>query len=247
MRDALDRQIIPRLVQSHRDDARLPTSATTNPFSTDEIEAFARLCAAADRAGAAARIAHWVGQGFDQGSVFVDLIGPAARYLGESWERDRIGFSDVTVGLIIMHTLVHDMGYSQHDGPQQQGALRRVMLASAPGSQHVLGLSMVSECFRNAGWQVVIEVAPTREGLCEAARQEWFDLIGLSVALDRQLDELAPLVGALKAASRNPSTPVSLGGPIFTVRPCHASDFGAQGLCLDARESVALAESLTAA
>ena len=121
------------------------------------------------------------------------------------------------------------------------------MLASAPGSQHVLGLSIVSEFFRSAGWQVVLEVSPSSQELCHAVQNEWFDLVGLSVALDAQLEELPALVARLKGASRNPGTPVLLGGPVFSVRDCAPEAFGAQAICLDARDSVVLAQSLLAA
>ena len=138
------------------------------------------------------------------------------------------------------------MGYEYHDGPQQGSGVKRVMLASAPGSQHVLGLSIVSEFFRKAGWQVVLEVSPSRTELCHAVQNEWFDLVGLSVALDSQLDALSALVGSLKSASRNPSTPVLLGGPAFTIGSHRAEAFGAEAICVDARECVPLAISVMA-
>jgi MerR family transcriptional regulator, light-induced transcriptional regulator len=75
-------------------------------------------------------------------------------------------------------------------------------------------------------------------------KNEWFDLVGLSVALDAQLPSLADLVASLKAASRNPATPVLLGGPVFSLRDLRAESFGAQAICLDARESVPLALSV---
>jgi methanogenic corrinoid protein MtbC1 len=244
MRSVLETQIIPRLVQAHRQGtAHEVASATPHP-RRDDILALAQRCSAGDRAGAARIIDDLRAQGLEQDSVLVDLIGPAARYLGEQWEDDRASFSDVTVGLVLMHELIHSMGYEYHDGPQEAGVVRRVMLASAPGSQHVLGLSIVSEFFRKAGWQVVLEVSPSSAELCRAVKNEWFDLVGVSVALDGQLRSLPELVKNLKAASRNPVTPILLGGPVFGLREHRAESFGAQAICLDARESVRLALSV---
>lgn len=244
MRSVLETQIIPRLVQAHRQGAAHEVASATPRPRREDILALAQRCSAGDRAGAARVIDDLRAQGLEQDSVLVDLIGPAARYLGEQWEDDRASFSDVTVGLVLMHELIHSMGYEFHDGPQEAGGVRRVMLASAPGSQHVLGLSIVSEFFRKAGWQVVLEVSPSSAELCRAVKNEWFDLVGVSVALDAQLRGLPELVKNLKAASRNPVTPILLGGPVFGLREHRAESFGAQAICLDARESVRLALSV---
>lgn len=177
-------------------------------------------------------------------NLLLDLIAPAARLLGQSWDEDRLDFTSVTSGLMLMHEIVHAFGYEIHDGPTESGDVRRVMLASAPGSQHLLGLSIVSEFFRNAGWQVVLEISPSGAELARAVSNEWFDLVGLSVALDSQLAELPELVSRLRQASRNPMVPVMLGGPIFVLRELDAEQFGAQAVCMDARESIGVAAAL---
>jgi methanogenic corrinoid protein MtbC1 len=244
MLSTLESQIIPRLVQAHRTEAVGERQQPAVPITEADVADFASLCALGDRSAIEGFIERLRGQRLDQETIFMDLIGPAARHLGVQWEKDTLSFSDVTVGLMHMHTVIHEMGYEFHDGPQHRGQVRRVMFASAPGSQHVLGLSIVSELFRKAGWQVVLEVSASSAEICRAAGNEWFDLIGLSVSLDPQLAALPALVAGLRKASRNPSTPVLLGGPIFAIRPCEAAQFGAQAICLDARQSVDLALSL---
>ncbi len=243
MRGVLEDQIIPRLLVAHRDGA---VNARPTGRLDAHVAAFAAVCAAGDRAAADRFIAQLRAEGHEADSVMVDLVGPAALLLGREWEDDRRSFVDVTLGLVLMHEIIHTMGYEYRDGPKQAGQVQRVMLASAPGSQHVLGLSIVSEFFRKAGWQVVLEVSPSGTELCHAVRNEWFDLIGLSVALDAQLPTLAVLIGQLKAASRNPAMPVLLGGPVFTLSSQQAARFGAQAICTDAREAVATAHALVA-
>ena len=241
MRTVLESHIIPRLVQAHRTgEDRAANDSASRPLG-DEITAFAEFCAGGKRQQATLLIERLKAEGLDQDDVFIDLITPAARYLGQQWEEDLLGFAEVTVGLVLMQEVIHGMGYEYHDGPQHAGGIKRVMLASAPGSQHVLGLSIVSEFFRKAGWQVVLEVSPSHTELCHAVQNEWFDLVGLSVALDSQLDVLSGLVDSLKAASRNPTTPVLLGGPAFSIGAHRAETFGAQAICVDARDCVKLA------
>ncbi len=244
LRSVLESQIIPRLTLAHREGMAPERPSDVPRPRADDIAALAAVCAAGDRAAATRLIDTLRADGLGQDSVLIDLIAPAARLLGQQWEDDRLSFSDVTLGLVLMHEVIHSMGYEFLDGPQHAGGVRRVMLASAPGSQHVLGLSIVSEFFRKAGWQVVLEVSASSPELCRAVRNEWFDLVGLSVGLDAQLPGLPALVGALKSASRNPVTPVLLGGPVFMLRAQQAEAFGAQAICLDARESVSLAGAL---
>lgn len=246
MRTVLESDIIPRLVQAHRLGADRAANDAASRDLGDDIVAFADFCAGGNRQQAALLIERLRAEGLDQDGIFLDLITPAARHLGRQWEEDLLGFAEVTIGLVLMHELIHDMGYEYHDGPQTAGGVKRVMLASAPGSQHVLGLSIVSEFFRKAGWQVVLEVSPSHIELCHAVQNEWFDLVGLSVALDSQLEVLSDLVDSLKAASRNPATPVLLGGPAFSTGAHRAETFGAQAICVDARDCVPLALSALA-
>lgn len=244
MRSVLESQIIPRLLQVTRGTAANAAAAEAAAPSAADLATFASLCAAGDRAACGALIDRLMSEGLQTDSVLVDLVAPAARLLGQRWEDDTLDFMSVTVGLVLMHELIHALGYEVHDGPMESGVVRRVMLASAPGSQHVLGLSIVSEFFRKAGWQVVLEVSPSRTELCRAVGNEWFDLIGLSVGLESQLVDLPALVGTLRTASRNPQPPVLLGGPVFLLNDLKAAQFGAQAICRDARESLSLAAKL---
>ena len=249
MLSVLEEQIIPRLVLAHPVVANplAAMEAARRAPTTNEVRVLARLCLDDDRTAVAAMIASLQAEGLPLESIFIDLVAPAARLLGTMWENDQIGFDQVTMGLVLMHEIVHGMGYEYQDGPQQAGAVQRVMLASAPGSQHVLGLSIVSEFFRKGGWQVVMEISPSARELRRAVQNEWFDLIGLSIALETQLAELPALVVGLKKASRNPQVRVLLGGRVFHDQAVDPRRFGADGICTDAKEATAVASAMVAA
>jgi methanogenic corrinoid protein MtbC1 len=70
---------------------------------------------------------------------------------------------------------------------------------------------------------------------------EWFDTVGLSVSINQQLNGLDALVAQIRQRSRNPRLSVLLGGPVFTLREFQASTFGADGICTDAKDAVAMA------
>ncbi|KPF68287.1 hypothetical protein IP84_10390 [beta proteobacterium AAP99] len=246
MRSVLESQIIPRLLAVSRDGAVAAPTRASAVVTAPDIESLARTCARGDREAALEQLESLQIHGLQAESALIDLIGPAALWLGDAWEDDRMGFDAVTIGLSVLHELVHTLGYGHSGGPQRASAVRRIMLACAPGSQHVLGLSIVSEFFSKQGWDVVLEIAATSAELCSAVQSEWFDVIGLSVALDAQLPGLPRLVADLRRASRNPGCPLLLGGPVFGLHAHDAARYGAQAICLDARESVDVAQSLAA-
>jgi hypothetical protein len=47
----------------------------------------------------------------------------------------------VSLGLIRLQQIPHMLGYTYQSGPRSAGVVRRMMIGSAPGSQHLLGLS----------------------------------------------------------------------------------------------------------
>jgi methanogenic corrinoid protein MtbC1 len=242
----IEKQIIPRLLEAHPSADQLPELAALSlkQPGEQEIQAFVTLCLAPDPAASHRWIKDLQTQGYSTESLFLNLIAPAARHLGEQWERDRNDFSQVTLGLIRMQQLTHELGYAYRDGPQNIGHRRRIMLASAPGSQHILGLVMVSEFFRKERWEVVVEIAATPHELTHAVANEWFDMLGLSVGVVEQLPSLPGLIQALREKSRNPDIKVLLGGPAFQTQDLEAPSMGADAIALDAMAGVLMANQL---
>jgi methanogenic corrinoid protein MtbC1 len=212
--------------------------------SKEEIHSFVNLCVSPDPLVAQIFVNILLKEGLNTEHIFLELITPAARELGTQWELDRMDFVDVTHGLVRLHAIAHEIGFAYQDGPVLQGEIKRIMIASAPGSEHLLGPTIVADFFRKAAWQVVVEIGSSKKQLVQAVENEWFDTVGLSVSIAPQLTDLADLVDQIKQRSRNPRVVVLLGGPIFTVQNLQASDFGAAGICVDAKEAVSLALSL---
>ena len=244
----IEEDIIPRLLGAQNmSPIEIQNLDTQRALPTElEVQQFALMCTSDDHAAPSQLIDRYLNEGLTKENIFLDLITPAARYLGDQWMTNNLDFYLVTHGLVRMHSVTRDIGFSYIDGPLIQGEVRRIMIAAAPGSEHLLGPSIVSEFFRKEGWQVVLEISPTINELVQAVRNEWFDAVGLSVSIQAQLTELAPLVSEIRKSSRNPRVAVLLGGPIFTIENHDASDFGASAICVDAKEAVKLAISLIA-
>ncbi len=173
-------EIVPRLVLAHRTGF---TSGTTGvPLShgldwrpgTEQVAEFSQIVLSRDVADAVAYIDGLRNSGTSLEAIYLDLLAPSARYLGDLWEEDLADFTAVTVGLWRLQQIVRDLGSSfvQESDHREQG--RRLLLAPGMGEQHSFGLFMVGEFFRRAGWDVWAQGASTADELVEIVRREWF-------------------------------------------------------------------------
>ena len=83
-----------------------------------------------------------------------------------------------------------------------------------PGAQHSLGLLMLSEFFKRAGWNVTVGVPQDVAEFKRLFQSEWFDAVGVSISSDRQLDALASLLPSLRQGADNVQLRLFVGGPM---------------------------------
>jgi len=242
----VESQIIPRLLVSDRigkPHLTLVSSSKAMP-SKKEIEIFTDLCSSDSSKDAQSFVDDLLNKGLTKEDIFLELITPAAQYLGSQWDDDRMDFSQVNLGLVRLHSIANEIRCTSKSDQFAKGKARRVMMASAPGSMHMLGTTIVADFFRKEDWQVVVAISSSANELVQTVSNEWFDVLGLSLSIDQQLTGLADLIDQLKSLSLNPRMVVMLGGPIFSAKKLDANDFGANGICDNAKHAVGLAVSL---
>ena len=105
-------------------------------------------------------------------------------------------------------------------------------------------MTIVSEFFRRAGWEVASITPSGRQDLIRAERAEWYAAVGISVSTTDQLERLPPVIAAVRRASRNRSIAVMVGGAMFAARPELVAEVGADLTARDAREAVLQAQNL---
>ena len=242
----VESQIIPRLLVSERigkPHLTLVSSSKAVP-TKKEIEIFTDLCVSESSKDAQSFVDDFLDAGLSTEDVFLNLIAPAARNLGSEWDDDRMDFSQVNLGLVRLHSIANEIRFTSKSDQFSKAKVRRVMIASAPGSMHMLGTSIVADFFRKEDWQVVVAISSSANELIQTVSNEWFDVLGLSLSIDQQLTCLADLIDQFKSLSLNPRMAVMLGGPIFSAKKLDAKDFGANGICDNAKHAVGLAVSL---
>jgi methanogenic corrinoid protein MtbC1 len=242
----IEHDIIPRLVKAHPQ-APVAVGALGAPALTAaDVERFTGHVMARNDAAIQSTILGLRAQGVSVATLFLDLLAPAARCLGELWEDDRCHFADVTVGLGRLQQIMRGLSSAFGTDIDPPVAGRRALLLPSPGDQHTFGLSMVAEFFARAGWEVVGMVDPVAATVQDKVRQEWFDLVGISAGSSARLEGVQACVAAVKRHSHNRSVAVMVGGPLFALSPDLVAAVGADGTASDAREAPALAEAMIA-
>jgi MerR family transcriptional regulator, light-induced transcriptional regulator len=243
----VETQIIPRLMLLHRiGPQRSSSPAKTGPsLGERQVNEFTALVLK-DQDAACSFVEGLLLRGVALPAVYLDLLAPAARRLGELWSADLCDFTDVTVGLGRLQCVLRDLSADAR-APHGEGVpSQRALLLPVPGEQHTFGLSMVKEFFRQAGWLVWHELPDNPQRVLALVREHWFDLVGVSIGAERHVDGLTTLIRDLRKRSHNRALLVLVGGPLLLDHPELATRVGADASATDARQAMLQAERLMA-
>jgi methanogenic corrinoid protein MtbC1 len=240
-----ERDAIARLLVScpEVEQARIAPAAC---FSEAEIAAFAPLAISLEAYELLAEVDTYLARGFSAETIFVELLAPAARRLGEDWTADRLDFLDVTMGLWRLQEVLREVA-ARTAPAAVPGFSRRVLFSPFPGDQHGFGAAMIDECFTRAGWSSNLLVEPTRPLLLSTVAGTDYDLVGLTVSCDCHIGQLTSLIVAIRNVSRNSNVRVMLGGRLLIEDPGIAQRAGADGTAASAIDALDIAERLVAA
>lgn len=238
-------EIIPRLLMLHAEVVQdAPPAVLVEALlpSRADIGGLAEIVLGSDLAAAVAYVAVLRDRGLSMECLFVELLEPTARFLGDMWERDQCDFIDVTLGVGRLQQLL--AFYSDSHSVPALDQRRSVLMAMAPGNQHSFGVAMVARFLLAAGWQVQSELSGTEEDIAAAAHESWFAVAGLTMGSEGQIESLKSTIRRLRARSRNPAIGVMVGGPMFTADPALAREVGADATAPNAPAAVLVAQKL---
>jgi methanogenic corrinoid protein MtbC1 len=249
LRGVVEAEIIPRLVHAHtkpRDN-----TAAGQLIRPAEIEAFAKALLERSPDPAYRLLETHRERGVPLEAIYLQLFVGAAHLLGEWWESDDANFSQVTLSMTRIHGMLNQLSPSFHAGANstqlERSGERRILMATMPGQQHTLGLSMLAEFFRRDGW-VVLAIPAPEPGLIQASLStNWFDLLALSASTDAEIDDLGSTILAARKTSRNPRLSIMVGGPLLMRQPHLGKALGADGVSSDAADALVLAQQLVQA
>jgi methanogenic corrinoid protein MtbC1 len=234
----IEDEILPRLLDNREEFVVDQEPAAYNGLDDAAVAAFVALVIDDDveqLRAVADRVILYTG---GRDALLTDLLGPAARLLGRMWEEDTCDFMTVTLGVYRLNQLMKETQAEAVETPQSHGFDRRILLLPAPGEQHSFGVNMVADAFRGDGWCVRSTPAVNRSQLHRLVKDEWFDVIGLSVSSERFLKGLPACIRAVRTASCNQRSFIMVGGRAVICDPERARFLGADSVAEDAERAV---------
>lgn len=182
--------------------------------------------------------------GISERAVLLGLLPSAARRLGEMWKRDTRDFAEVTIGLCSLHRILRRRSWSEADVPIPSANAPSIFLTTLVGEQHVFGVSIVAEIFRDAGWFVSACPATRHAELTTALKKTWFDVLGISASSAFDTVETGEFIQELRRSSRNPGIKVLVGGHAFSTVADRLRSIGADAFVADAETAPVVAARL---
>lgn len=208
-----------------------------------ELERLTAFAAGGDQQSLTAAVNKMRRLGQSNQQICLLVLTAVARRLGEWWQEDRCGFVEVTLGMLLLHQMLRELGPGLRRGRMDHPA-RVALMLPMPGEQHGFGIAMVAEFFRAAGWQVSEDGGRGLRGLARRVGEEWFGVVALSCGVRERLGELPAAVATIRAHSCNPDVAIMVGGAALAGNPAIAASCGADATAADAAEALHRAEQL---
>ena len=242
----ISNDIVPRLLRLHTE--VVPDAPSIDALigalrpSSTEIDALAHIILGDDLEAAATYVTIMRDRGLSMEMLYIELLEPTARHLGEMWDNDECDFIDVTIGVGRLQKLLAI--FNDTYTLPQLGTRRRVLMATTPGNQHSLGASMIEKLLSAAGWDVETEYSGEVDQIVHMVKRNWFAVIGLTAGSDGQLPAMKSAVAQIRTYSQNADIGVMVGGPMFTQNPQLVDAMGADATAPNAPAAVLAAQKL---
>jgi len=210
------------------DGAAKPAPVETESTETSGPLRLAELALAGDEASLETFVLDRRAAGEEARAICRTLLEPAAHLLGDWWCEDRCDSFAVSIALSKLQNLARGLEAGQARGLRVAITGQRVLISPTPKETHLLGAVLLGGFFRQAGWRVQAEFPQSDAELVGLVSTHWFDAIALTLSdVFTRRDRLAALVKTIadvRAASRNPTMAVIVGGRAFRTEPSREAD-----------------------
>jgi hypothetical protein len=133
----IEGNILPHIVEHHLKADRLENGQLNVPahpsVSEAHIDALMALLLQDDAGPSANYVKELFAQGIELEEIYLNLLTPVARKLGEMWESDDVNFTQVTVALWRIKQLMYDLSpmFQEYAEYKQQGPCRLACMGRA--------------------------------------------------------------------------------------------------------------------
>jgi MerR family transcriptional regulator, light-induced transcriptional regulator len=246
--NVVEGEIIPRLMMAHKryapPDDNGPAQSGDVELSDDAIDRFAQMTLADEVDDLEDHVIDLTSQGYSIEQLYLDLLAPAARALGVYWEQDRCSFTEVTLGLGRLQTLLYRLSARQKGVSDLRALVPLGLFITPQDGQHSFGIRMVDDLFRRAGWNTVCEPGICVDQAITLVKSQAFDLVGIGISSEGQIEPARALMTAIRANSRHKQIKLMVGGSQIVDAPELADSLEADLSARDAREAVTIAQNI---
>jgi methanogenic corrinoid protein MtbC1 len=235
--NVVDRRVLPEMLQVSK-------AMRQRAVTEADVLKFTRLAVTGEAPELLDFVDHCLESGNSVETIYIDLLAPAARKLGEYWEDDSEDFVGVTMGLWRIQEILRELTLRIPPKSRPGHGQRSALFSTMPGEQHSFGTLMLAECFQRAGWDTDVLIEPTQSELTGKCAKRHYDLVGLTVSRDCSTGSLSSVVSTVKAVSGNPHICVMVGGRVINEQPELVDECGADATAIDAISAVMLADRL---
>ena len=182
----------------------------------------------------------WRRQGQCLADIYLDGITESAKLIGELWCSDELDFVNATIAFSRLHRAMHEFSPEfLAEGHAESNGLS-LLIMTEPGSQHGLGVFMLSEFFRHAGWRVMLVAPQDIADFNRVFLSDWFDAVVLSISTERHIESVSKAVTELRKTTVNPNLKIYVGGPMAHIASHKLNWAGTSLLYTDAVQTVEL-------
>lgn len=149
-------------------------------------------------------------------TIYYEVFAPSMVKIGEMWERNEITVAEEHLATAITERLIGQLSLVAGAADQREQGV--VLVGCVAGERHELGLRMLADLLRQAGWRVLYlgSDVPTADWVQFAVRTHP-DAVAISAGAQRHIPTLRSLIEQLRSAL--PGLQVLVGGAVFTRYP----------------------------
>ena len=194
-----------------------------------------------DVAGCWAIVEQILARGTSPTDVYVEVLGPALREIGDRWESGGASVGEEHRASAVAMRIIGRLGplFARRGTP----VAGTVLLAGAPGDPHMLPVSMLADILRNRGFKIADLGGNVPEASFLEAAYVFDDLraVGVSVSDEACIPAAASVMTELRRD--NPTLVLLAGGPALPDRDA-AISIGADDWASDGVAAASLLETI---
>ena len=241
--DIIARTIVPELLVRNKDLLITQSNLAGHPTEADILK-LSSLILGPDNSDALEYINALREKGLTLDNLYLELLEPTARHLGELWTVDEVDFFAVTLGIGRLKRIVHHFADLDQVAPYDEK--RRALMLVPQGEDHTFGSQLVQRFLRAANWSVLALDGSETTKASDLVAREWIAVVGISISSDVEVDGLRNMIKSIRSHSLNPHIGVIIGGPKIARSPELVAEVGADGEAQNAPAAVLLAETMLA-